>query len=324
MARTTLLGLPLVALFLVCNLYLVAGDGDTQYGLDMVAKASRGVCWYEKLQKPYPIDEQGVNYESCNMNQKYDGQTSYEEIRKTKERKLISDGFDPNADGQPAKQFSKVLGDSSGGAYPYKSLAHCLIQTLEAINGPKAVAELSEHINNPKPFHQAINDRENENRARHGVAPLQLDNELNVRAQRWADKLAKDCAGSHHLYDVDKNHPDLQYEGEHVGENISEGGSNTLTSDAEDGVSAANGWYSEIEGYPWPYYNGYNTGNVIGHFTQQVWKGSKKAGYGIGRSSNCDTIFIVARYSPSGNTRTQMPNGELVYHYKENVMPLVH
>ncbi|CAL8145450.1 unnamed protein product [Orchesella dallaii] len=357
MGRTTLLGATLVTLVFSASLFLVSGDEGTQYGLDMVAKASRGICWSEKLNKPPPIKDQGVNYGTCNMNQKYDG--LYEETKKKKEQNLINQGFDPkdqqdflknsiksqltvylqtklsllpskymqacssfidNVDGQPAKQFPKVLGDSSGGAYPYKSLAHCLIQTLEAINGPKAVSELSEHINNPKPFHQDINDRENENRARHGVAPLQLDNELNVRAQRWADKLARDCKGSHHMADVQPGHADLTYEGDHVGENLSEGGSNSGLTDAEQGVDAANGWYSEIEGYPWPYYNGHNTGNVIGHFTQQVWKDSKKAGYGIGKSSNCDSVFIVARYSPTGNRRTQMPNGEVIYHYKENVM----
>jgi len=144
------------------------------------------------------------------------------------------------------------------GNYPYKALAHCLVATIGELNGPKAITETGDHLNNPKDFFTEINDRENENRARHGVPKLTIDSELNTRAQRWADKLAKDCQGMHHMADImGKDTPDLQYQGKKVGENIFEGGESKL-SDSEEGIDAANEWYSEIQFYPWPVHDGKN------------------------------------------------------------------
>jgi len=59
----------------------------------MVGKAARAACWYEKLKKMYPIDDEGVNAETCNMNQRYDG--LYEEKKQwfTKETQRINPGF---------------------------------------------------------------------------------------------------------------------------------------------------------------------------------------------------------------------------------------
>ena len=44
-------------------------------------------------------------------------------------------------------------------------------------------------------------------------------------------------------------------------------------------------------------------GKMIGHFTQVVWKASQKVGVGIavGQRGDTFTVYIVARYSPSGN-----------------------
>jgi len=53
----------------------------------MVAKAARGVCWYEKAKKPYPRDEEGLNYRSCQMNANYDG--LYEKKRKFQEEGMV-------------------------------------------------------------------------------------------------------------------------------------------------------------------------------------------------------------------------------------------
>ena len=55
---------------------------------------------------------------------------------------------------------------------------------------------------------------------------------------------------------------------------------------------ATNMWYDEIKDYDFA--NGKFTMET-GHFTQLVWKGTQKAGFGI--SGN----YVVARYAPPGN-----------------------
>jgi len=95
-------------------------------------------------------------------------------------------------------------------------------------------------------------------------------------------------------------------------------------------LSAANGWYSEIKFYPWPAHDGKNgvfdpkTGQngVIGHFTAQVWKNSKLVGYGIGQRAGCDKVFVVSRYSPTGNMQG-WDRPSTLKSYKDNVLPLV-
>jgi len=67
-----------------------------------------------------------------------------------------------------------------------------------------------------------------------------------------------------------------------------------------DGSSATDGWYNEVKNY--------NYGNPVfaqdtGHFTQVVWKGSKRLGVGTakGKWRGYDCEYIVARYTPPGN-----------------------
>ena len=38
-----------------------------------------------------------------------------------------------------------------------------------------------------------------------------------------------------------------------------------------------------------------------GHFTQVVWKGSKKLGVGFALTGDGRSLYVVAQYSPSGN-----------------------
>ena len=82
--------------------------------------------------------------------------------------------------------------------------------------------------------------------------------------------------------------------------------------------------YEEIDDYD------YNTarsrnGKPVGHFTQLVWRDTKKIGVGIasGRSrlfaeyGNVET-FIVAKYSPQGNFHWR---GNRYRDYSSNVLP---
>ena len=47
--------------------------------------------------------------------------------------------------------------------------------------------------------------------------------------------------------------------------------------------------------------------SATGHFTQLVWKGTKRLGIGkaVGKYRGFDCNFIVARYSPPGNVLFQ-------------------
>ena len=55
---------------------------------------------------------------------------------------------------------------------------------------------------------------------------------------------------------------------------------------------ATNLWYDEVKDYDFA--KG-EFGMDTGHFTQLVWKGTQKAGFGI--SGN----YVVGRYAPPGN-----------------------
>lgn len=67
-------------------------------------------------------------------------------------------------------------------------------------------------------------------------------------------------------------------------------------------------WYKEISNYDFQTGSSSNS-KPIGHFTQVVWKASTKVGVGIAKSTPDSSgyiyTFIVARYTPAGNFRSQ-------------------
>ena len=73
------------------------------------------------------------------------------------------------------------------------------------------------------------------------------------------------------------------------------------------GVEATGQWYSEIKDYT---FKG-EENLACGHFSQVVWVGSQKAGFGRAQAKD-GTCFIVGQYSPAGN---------YVGKWKDNVLP---
>jgi hypothetical protein len=75
------------------------------------------------------------------------------------------------------------------------------------------------------------------------------------------------------------------------------------------GAEATDAWYDEIKLYS---FNrpGFSMGT--GHFTQVVWKGSKKLGVGFATTGNGKSLYVVAQYSPPGNYMGQ---------FGQNVLP---
>ena len=100
----------------------------------------------------------------------------------------------------------------------------------------------------------------NECRARHGVGPLQLDEKLSKYALEWATKLLREKKVYHRTEGL-------------YGENI------YMSSGVfVDGGFPVKTWYSELQLYNFKK-PGFN--HKTGHFTQLVWKNSKKVGIAV-------------------------------------------
>jgi len=132
----------------------------------------------------------------------------------------------------------------------------------------------------------------NDLRARHGSPPLVWDATLAAHAQKWADHLAQ-------IGHMEHAH------GPGEGENLfwsERGGKDAGT--CEDAVKA---WYGEEPDYPYNHpphtMKDFFAPKQFGHYTQVVWKGTKKVGVAIATKENNGMIdtYIVARYSPQGN-----------------------
>jgi hypothetical protein len=88
-------------------------------------------------------------------------------------------------------------------------------------------------------------------RAKHGVPPLSWSASLAKTAQAWADR----CM--------------FEHSNAGLGENLAQG-----TGDYS-GANAVNDWYGEISAYD---FNNPGFSDATGHFTQVVWKDTKKVG----------------------------------------------
>jgi len=127
-------------------------------------------------------------------------------------------------------------------------------------------------------FNQQVLDAHNKARQTHHAPPLQLSPELNEKAQKWADHLAK----------IDE----LKHSG--PGENLYMG------NEEPEGKDPVDAWMEEGKDFNY----GQTTFSLkTGHFTQVVWKGSKKLGVGKA-TSKTGMRYVVAQYSPPGNMNT--------------------
>ncbi|KAJ7382008.1 hypothetical protein OS493_037710 [Desmophyllum pertusum] len=131
----------------------------------------------------------------------------------------------------------------------------------------------------------------NSKRRLHGARPLTWDRSLARKAQAWAFILATK---------EEMKHAPPSGAGENLFYSAT---TDNKISTCKDAVEA---WYGEVSDYP--FWNPPNSifdvsGAQIGHFTQVVWKSTKKLGVGIAsikRGFKTKT-YIVARYTPPGN-----------------------
>ncbi len=138
-------------------------------------------------------------------------------------------------------------------------------------------------------FQQEILSAHNKYRQQVNVSPLTWSNNLAKDAQKWANHLAS-LGGNRLQHDSNTNGQ---------GENLWLGTSNRFNY-----TQMVDGWGQEkqyfIPGIFKPNRIS-STGNWsdVGHYTQIVWKNTKKVGCAISTAGGND--ILVCRYSPQGN-----------------------
>jgi len=143
-------------------------------------------------------------------------------------------------------------------------------------------------------FQKESLEAHNDYRAKHGVSKLKLDSKLCSYAKDWADKLAKADSFEHR-------------QNQELGENLF----CCWSSDPKakcPGKKPVDSWYSEINKYN---FGTEPTSTASGHFTQLVWKNTKKMGIAKAKTKN-GKVIVVANYEPAGNWIGQ---------YRDNVPP---
>ncbi|CAF3900357.1 unnamed protein product [Rotaria sordida] len=159
---------------------------------------------------------------------------------------------------------------------------------------PKRLNKRADFTSAQRQFQNEMLAAHNSYRARHCAQPLQLDDILSRSAQDYAQKLASANQFSH------SGTPG-------VGENLYMAWSSATSK--INGATAVTSWYNEIKDY------NFNNGGFsmkTGHFTQVVWRSTKKLGVGVAYADEGHSVYVVAQYSPPGNYQGQ---------YQANVRP---
>lgn len=134
---------------------------------------------------------------------------------------------------------------------------------------------------------QAILDEHNKERAILGIQNLFWDKDLASYAQEWALHLAEE--------DDDIYHREM----DEFGENIS------WMSNSEENLARGVSMWNEEKKY-FKYKPIGNDWAKSGHYTQVIWKNTKKVGCGCAQGASGATFF-VCNYDPHGNFIGQKP-----------------
>ena len=143
----------------------------------------------------------------------------------------------------------------------------------------------------PADFSQQILAAHNSERAAVGVPPLV-----------WSDKLAADAAPwAKHLAETGTFEHSPASDRTDEGENLWEGTQGGYTPAEMAGM-----WAGEKRYYQHGVFeSGTSNGQMIGHYTQMIWKGTTQVGCALASGGGKDVL--VCRYSPPGNFIGQMP-----------------
>ena len=124
--------------------------------------------------------------------------------------------------------------------------------------------------------------KHNELRNKHGSPELQMNEELNKKAQEYAEKLLNNKNEKIISFNI--------YKDSFFGENI-------IISEKESPENICQKWYNEIVNYN---FNIKKYQKDTGHFTQMIWKKTKEVGFGF-HFDDYNNFCMVAYYYPAGN-----------------------
>ena len=118
----------------------------------------------------------------------------------------------------------------------------------------------------------------------------------------WSADLAKDAlAWAQHLASINKGDHDMSIRGKE-GENLWWGTANSFSYTDMVGM-----WGSEKRSFKYDVFPNCTTkrSEVVGHYTQIVWKNTQSVGCAL--AGNGQTDFLVCRYGPAGNIVGEKP-----------------
>ena len=129
----------------------------------------------------------------------------------------------------------------------------------------------------------------------------------------WSEKLEKQAL----LYAKILARKDEKQNMKHSKTNDGENMTYSYSAESKDGVmtptfsttpltDASVGWYEEIKHYRYSKIKRRRIGPPIGHYTQMVWKSTKKVGIAHAVSKK-GSVYVVARYFPAGNFVGEYP-----------------
>ncbi|XP_028409906.1 hornerin-like isoform X2 [Dendronephthya gigantea] len=157
--------------------------------------------------------------------------------------------------------------------------------------GSRSIPEGGAFIEDPNVFQQSALEAHNKYRQFHSSPGLSLDGEMSASATEFAQKLAESGINNaeHSLKSSRVDEAESIYSA--CGTNPS-------------GADVSKEWYKELCNYNYNKHAAIDATKSTGHFTQVIWKSSRK--FGIGRAygkkeDNKDCIYVVARYKPPGN-----------------------
>jgi len=178
--------------------------------------------------------------------------------------------------------FSDLVGSSN---FPQissnSSFGDAVVQSKPSAESSESSSD--EEEDNEEKFQDEALKAHNDYRAKHGVELLKLDKKLCSYAKDWAAKLAKTDSFEHR-------------QNQELGENLFCSWSSNAKAKCP-GSKPVDSWYSEIKKYE---FGKEPTSMGTGHFTQVVWKTTKKMGIAKART-NSGKIIVVANYEPAGN-----------------------
>jgi len=136
----------------------------------------------------------------------------------------------------------------------------------------------------PPPFARGMIDAHNAVRRRTGVPPLVWSDRLAAAAERWAETLMANGRFVHNAKTP-------------YGENLFE-----IVGGSASPAEIVSEWASEEKDYN---YAKNSCDRVCGHYTQIVWRDTRKVGCAIVRGGNREVC--VCEYGPSGNYVGERP-----------------